>query len=216
MTYSDKPVVSTPAIEEPGTSSPIAITRRKILTAAAAVPAAGVVGWGNALAQEPERGIVGSKAPELDCEFWLDGNGEPGSFSMDAQRGKWVYMKLWQSWCPGCHSLGFPALKKMTDAFKDDDRVVTVAIQTVFEGHSTNTGDKVREMQLRYDIPIPMGHDPGSKTESGYPNTMLGYRTGGTPWQVLIAPDGSVVFDGFRVDSDKMIEVLKEEVKKLG
>jgi len=193
-------------------------TRRRILTAASALPVVAGLGSLSAHAQEqPERGIVGSAAPELDCEFWLDANGEPTEkFSMQAQRGKWVYMKLWQSWCPGCHSLGFPALKKVTDAFADDDRVQTLAIQTVFEGHSTNTGDKVREMQLRYEIPIPMGHDPGSKTESGYPNTMLSYRTGGTPWQVLIAPDGSVVFDGFRVNVDRVIEVLKEEVVKLG
>jgi len=189
------------------------MNRRDLLKAAAAVPPA--LAMPAAFAQdEPKRGIVGSMAPELDVDFWLGPDGESASFSMDAQRGKWVYMKLWQSWCPGCHSLGFPALQKVTEAFIDEDRVVTLGVQTVFEGHGVNTDDKVREMQLRYDLPIMMGHDPGNKTATGYPNTMISYRTGGTPWQVIIAPDGRVVFDGFRVDAEQVISTIREDLAK--
>jgi len=191
------------------------MNRRDLLKAAAAIPPA--LAAPIAFAQEkPERGIVGSIAPELNVDFWIDPQGNPGSFSLDAQRGKWVYMKLWQSWCPGCHSLGFPALKKVTDAFIDEDKVVTLGVQTVFEGHGVNTGDKVREMQLRYDLPIFMGHDPGEKTATGYPNTMVSYLTGGTPWQVIIAPDGRVVFDGFRVNADNVISTIREDIAKSG
>jgi len=189
------------------------MNRRDILKAAAAVPPALFIP--SAFAQEQrKRGIVGSIAPELDVEFWIDAAGNPATFSMDEQRGKWVYMKLWQSWCPGCHSSGFPTLKKVTDAFIDEDKVVTLGIQTVFEGHHTNTADKVREMQLRYDLPIIMGHDPGEKTATGYPNTMISYLTGGTPWQVIIAPDGQVVFDGFRVDANQVISTIREDLAK--
>jgi len=187
------------------------ITRRNLLTNAVALPAV-MFPFSNLQSAENERGIVGQEAPELNAQFWLDGSGEKSEFSMTAQRGKWVYLKCWQSWCPGCHSHGFPTLQKITDAFAGDDRVITLAVQTVFEGHETNTAEKVRETQERYDLDIFMGHDPGKANESGYPNTMLSYRTGGTPWQVLIAPDGTVVFDGFRVDPEKLISVVKEQL----
>lgn len=193
------------------------LTRRDLLGATALAPVAaglGIAGINTATAQE--RGIVGKMAPELDCEFWIDGKGEPTTFSLNEQRGKWVYMKFWQSWCPGCHSAGFPALQHVTEAFKDEDRVVTLAIQTVFEGHDFNSGDKVRETQLRYELEIPFAHDPGSKTESGYPNTMIGYLSGGTPWQVIVAPDGTVVYDGFRVDAAGVVEYFSQELKKMG
>ncbi len=190
----------------------VSLTRRKLLHAGVATPLL-LLPFARSRADENERGIVGAQAPELDVQSWIDPDGNPGQFSLTEQRGKWVYLKCWQSWCPGCHSHGFPNLKKVTDAFIDEDRVVTVAIQTVFEGHEVNTGDKVRQTQQRYELPIYMGHDPGKATESGYPNTMLAYRTGGTPWQVLIAPDGTVVFDGFRVNVDKLISVLQQELE---
>jgi len=187
------------------------ISRRNFLASTAALPVA-LMPFAASYSTDNERGIAGQTAPELNVQFWLDGSGEKADFSMDAQRGKWVFLKCWQSWCPGCHSHGFPTLQKVTNAFKDEDRVVTVAIQTVFEGHDTNTAEKVRETQERYELDIFMGHDPGKINDHGYPNTMMSYRTGGTPWQVLVAPDGTVVFDGFRVDPEKLITYLKQEL----
>lgn len=185
--------------------------RRSLIAATAALPGT-LLPFAAPIAADNDRGITGQQAPELNVKYWLDGSGQPSSFNLTAQKGKWVYLKCWQSWCPGCHSHGFPNLQKITNAFADDDRVVSVAIQTVFEGHDVNTQDKLREMQERYDLPIFMGHDPGKETESGYPNTMLSYRTGGTPWQVLISPQGTVLFDGFQVDMEKLITLLKTEL----
>lgn len=182
---------------------PKSVSRRRILLAAGVVPVI-ATGWLPG-ARANDRGIVGRIAPELEAEFWLDAEGEPSGFSMTAQRGKWVYLKCWQSWCPGCNSHGFPALQRIAEEFHEEPRVVPVGIQTTFEGHRVNTADKVREMQMRYDLRIPMGHDPGKRNSDGYPNTMRAYRTGGTPWQVIIAPNGRVVYDGFQVNPDRVI-----------
>ncbi len=183
--------------------------RRRFAAALAALPATTLIGLD---ARAQERGITGRSAPELDAEFWLDGDGNPTSFSMLAQRGKWVHLKCWQSWCPGCHEHGFPALKKISDAFAGEARVVNVGLQTTFEGHNINTGDKVREMQLRYDLPIVMGHDPGRRNPDGYPNAMRAYRTGGTPWHIFIDPSGVVAYNGFSVDADKAIALIRESL----
>jgi thiol-disulfide isomerase/thioredoxin len=188
--------------------------RRRLTGALIALPASTL--WSiEALGQNmPKRGIVGRSAPELDVEFWLDADGKRTTFSMLAQRGKWVHLKCWQSWCPGCHAHGFPVLKKISDAFVDEPRVVNVGIQTTFEGHGVNTGDKVREMQLRYTLPIVMGHDPGRRNSDGYPNTMRTYRTGGTPWHVIIEPGGTVIYDGFSVNADKVIAFIRERLTR--
>ena len=72
-----------------------------------------------------------------------------------------MFLKCFQNWCPACHSSGFPALKKFSDTFADHPAVSIAAVQTVFEGFRSNTKDAVRDLQLRYDLPVSMGHDPG-------------------------------------------------------
>lgn len=121
-------------------------------------------------------------------------------------------LKCFQDWCPGCHSSGFPALKKFADAFWDHPDVAIAGIQTVFEGFSTNTRDDVRKLQLQYQLPIVMGHDPGNPDGDHRPSTMKSFRTGGTPWIIVIAPDGRVVFNDFHVNVDRLIEYVGEQV----
>ena len=186
------------------------VSRRELLqygvmtAGAAALPLAGV-----SSAAPAGYGIQGRVAPELDVEYWIDAGGESSAFRLADHAGKWVFLKCFQSWCPGCHSHGFPALKQISDALADNPGVAFAAIQTVFEGHFTNTVDKLREIQLRYDLRLPMGHDPG--IEGGHPKTMVDYRTGGTPWMVLISPDRQVVFNDFGIDADRAIAFLQNQ-----
>jgi hypothetical protein len=37
---------------------------------------------------------------------------------------------------------------------------------------------------------------------------MLDYRTGGTPWMILISPQRKVVYNNFNINVDKVIEYL--------
>ena len=98
-------------------------TRRAWLrysTLGAAAAALGIAGFRTptASAQSDSRyGIVGREAPELEVGYWIDEHGKSASFSMAKAREKWVYLKCFQNWCPGCHAHGFPALKKVADAF---------------------------------------------------------------------------------------------------
>ena len=186
--------------------------RRTVMAGAAAAAVAGTLPASVTAQGKPERGILGRQAPELLVPFWIDANGEPSSFSLAEAKGKWVFLKCFQAWCPGCHSSGFPTLKKVTDAFIDEPRVVPVGLQTVFEGFSTNTQDRVREMQLRYDLPIHMGHDAGEPEGIHHPITMLNYRTGGTPWIIVIHPEGHVVYNDFHIDAGKLIDYLKAQL----
>ena len=47
-------------------------------------------------------------APELEVGYWIDANGKPASFSLAENEGKWVFLKCFQNFCPGCHKFGFP------------------------------------------------------------------------------------------------------------
>jgi len=166
----------------------------------------------NVKAQAPTKyGIVGRKAPELTIDYWIDKDGKSTQFNVSDHQGKWVFLKCFQSWCPGCHSHGLPAVKKISEALVDNPNIVFAGIQTVFEGHFVNTIAKVRKTQVQYNLQFPMGHDVDE--DDGAPSTMRNYRTGGTPWMILINPEGYVVFNDFGINEDKAIEYLKDVTK---
>ena len=45
---------------------------------------------------------------------------------------------------------------------------------------------------------------------------MMRYKTGGTPWLVVINPEGIVIFNDFSIHVDKAIQFLQEEKAKRG
>ncbi len=77
-------------------------------------------------------------------------------------------------------------------------------VQTVFEGAETNTSERLRETQLRYALKLPFGHDPAPEGEN-YPTVMADYHTRGTPWFIVINPQGEVFFNDFRLDADRFL-----------
>lgn len=156
-------------------------------------------------------GLVGSIAPELDIERWVDGAGKVISpVKLADYAGKFKVLYCFQSWCPGCHSAGLPSLQKMVDALAEDDKVAFLAIQSVFEGHESNTYEKMLEVQKKYDLHIPFGQDEGNAGTGNIATTMRNYRTGGTPWFIFIDQDDRVVFNEFHLDPDKAIDYLRD------
>lgn len=149
------------------------------------------------------------KAPEFEVNNWIDANGnkiEP--IKLSGFKGKFKVIYCFQSWCPGCHSKGLPDLKKMVEELTVNKNVVFLAIQTVFEGHESNTYEKVIETQKQYDLKIPFGHDAGVDGKS-ISNIMKNYQTGGTPWFLFIDKHDNVVFSDFHLNPDAAIAFLK-------
>ena len=99
--------------------------------------------------------------------------------------------------------MGFPTLKKITQAYTDNDQVRFLAIQTVFEGYDFNTPDKLRKNQVKYALKIPMAHAAGNPDTHKAPKIMRSYRSGGTPWTVIVDPTGRVIYNGFHVEFDQ-------------
>ncbi len=152
-------------------------------------------------------GLTGGPAPELRVDEWLDGNDLPRRIAdIDAPI---IYLYAFQSWCPGCHSHGFPTLAAVKEHYEKAgkaDLVEFIAIQTVFEGHETNTAEAALKSVKEHGLEdIALGHDSGHP-----PKTMADYRTGGTPWTVLIGPDREIIGQGFQADPTKVIEIIDE------
>lgn len=118
-------------------------------------------------------------APNWSIEQWLDKDGKTmeNPISLSDYDHRFLVIFAFQSWCPGCHSHGFPSLKTLIDAFKDDDRIAFLAIQTVFEGYEANTLETTRETQKKYNLNIPFGYDPGIAQLHGRPSIMENYET---------------------------------------
>ena len=151
--------------------------------------------------------IKNQRAPELRVPRWINEKGQDRKPLKLADLGtgyKLIY--CFQSWCPGCHSHGFPTLKKIINTLQDKDFGFAV-IQTVFEGESENGFEKLRETQKRYNLKIPFGHDP---KDGHYPSFMEDYQTRGTPWFCVIDPDGKLVYSDFSLDADAFINAFSQ------
>jgi len=156
-------------------------------------------------------GILGQQAPELTVEQWIDSNGnKTGPYKLSNFKNKYKVIYCFQAWCPGCHSIGLPSLKKMTTSLANSNKVAFLAIQTVFEGKNSNTLQRMLEIQKQYNLKIPFGHDDGKNTPRKISSTMQNYRTGGTPWFIIIDESNKVIFNDYHLNTDKVIEYLKD------
>jgi thiol-disulfide isomerase/thioredoxin len=157
-----------------------------------------------------ETGIGGLPAPALENIRWIDENGdERGPLSLAGLGQSFKILYFFQDWCAGCHAYGFPTFMRLTEELRDKE-VGLAAIQTVFEGTDVNTFDRLRENQRRYALRIPFGHAVAdSASADAVPAIMEAYRSGGTPWFVVIAPDNRVVYNGFRLDAENLVQTLR-------
>jgi hypothetical protein len=157
-----------------------------------------------------ETGIADLPAPPLEYVSWIDENGDERSPLDLAELGQgFKILYFFQNWCAGCHAHGFPTFVTLAEKLRDKG-VGMAAIQTVFEGSEVNTFDRLRENQRRYGLRVPFGHAAAdSASADAVPSLMKAYRTGGTPWFVVIAPDGRVVYDGFRLDAEALVQALQ-------
>jgi thiol-disulfide isomerase/thioredoxin len=158
-------------------------------------------------ASAQRRGIVGRQAPPWQVDTWFQLPADSSTLNVQDYRGKVLYLYGFQSWCPGCHSRGFPTLVELIQRFKDDDRVAFVAIQTTFEGFATNTPSKALATAKQYNLSIPVGHSGIDGRRSGF---LRDYRTGGTPWTIIIDSEGVVRFNDFHIDPDKAQHLIEQ------
>lgn len=155
-------------------------------------------------------GILDQRAPELGVTQWIGASGQPlADYGLHKMPGVYKLIFCFQDACPGCHLTGFPALAKVVDAFRGSTFVSFAAVQTVFEDFESNTYERMVAAQRKAALPIPFGHDAGEGRAGAGSVLMHRFRNGGTPWFILVDPDGVVIYNNFRIDADKLIASLK-------
>ncbi|MBT3236651.1 MAG: TlpA family protein disulfide reductase [Bdellovibrionales bacterium] len=160
-------------------------------------------------------GILGRQAPEFNDLEWKSAKGKKITIpSVAEHKGKVIILKFWQSWCPGCLSRGLPTLKKLQNRFEGDERVKIYSAQTVFEGFGTNDKRKIISIRKRYDLTIPIAHDDGLTHKKKRSVLMTRFRSGGTPWFVIIDTNGKVVFNNFHLNFDKTVLYIEKVLLK--
>ncbi|MCH7871991.1 MAG: TlpA family protein disulfide reductase [Planctomycetes bacterium] len=170
-----------------------------------------VAGFSSVVAnQRPKPGIVNQAAPSWGVTEWINLPEKKTTLDMADFEGKVVYLFCFQSWCPGCHSRGFPTLKKVMSRFADNDDVAFVAIQTVFEGFASNTFDHAKQVARKYELKIPVGQS-GKRGKRSH--VMVRYRTGGTPWVIIIDRDGMVRYNDFHIGVDRADKLIRAALK---
>lgn len=153
-------------------------------------------------------GILYQRAPSWGVSEWFQLPAGKATLDVDDFKGKVIYLYCFQNWCPGCHSHGFPLLQKLTNYYKDNDLVKFVAVQTTFEGFFTNTFEGAQKIAERYNLKIPVGQSGNNGQLS---QLMRNYRTGGTPWSIVIDKKGIVQFNDFHIyeaDAIRLIDGL--------
>lgn len=159
--------------------------------------------------ERPGLGVLDAPAPAWEVDTWFNLPAGKGTLDIADYKGKVVYLYGFQSWCPGCHSQGFPTMQKLISKFDKADDVAFVAVQTTFEGYDTNTAAKAKATGERYNLSIPIGHSGAEGKRSAL---MRSYKTGGTPWTIIIDKDGVVRYNDFHItpeQGEKLIGALR-------
>jgi len=153
-------------------------------------------------------GILGQDAPEITVDKWMHIPKGQEIPTPESLKNKVVYMYCYQSWCPGCHSSGFPTLKEVSAEFKDSDDVEFIVVHTVFEGFSVNTPAKWKSVADRHGLHhLRFAH---SGTEKQRSSIMRNFKTRGTPWTVIIGKDGKVKYNAFHIKPNEASKLIKE------
>jgi hypothetical protein len=95
----------------------------------------------------------------------------------------------------------------LADRFGDSDKVAFLSIQTPFEEFSDNTESKIQSAAEKFGLKIPFGH---LVKTPGFHSVNTAYKTGGTPWWVIVNPEGKVDYNGFYLNPDVAVENLEK------
>ena len=136
-----------------------------------------------------------SKAPEWNISEWMKGPGK----SLSDLKGQVVIIDFFQLWCPGCNKFSIPLMAQWEKEFAieiETQKLTLLSIHTVFEGHSYQTNTRLKEYIKEKNFNHPVGVDnqtPGKR----FPDTMIKYRTRGTPEMAFIDKWGNLRFQQF-------------------
>lgn len=120
----------------------------------------------------------------------------PEPLSLEALRGRVVYVLAFQMLCPGCAGEAVPQALRVRQCFAERDLAV-IGLHTVFEHHEAQgTPAALQAFLHEYRIGFPVGIDRAG-VQSGLPRTMAHYSMRGTPTELLFDRAGRLRLQHF-------------------
>ncbi len=150
------------------------------------------------------------QAPEWVVSEWFNSDG----FTLKEMRERVVIIDFFQLWCPGCNRFSIPLMEKWDQKYRGCNDIQLIGIHSVFEGHDHQTPERLRQYIKEKNITYPVGIDDHA-SDQGTPETMIRYRTRGTPEMAIIDKRGNIRFQHFGgfnpADAEKLINELLAE-----
>jgi len=128
----------------------------------------------------------GPLAPPWRTTEWFN---TPTPLTLEALRGKVVFVHAFQMLCPGCVEYGIPQAKRVAELFEGTGLVV-VGLHTVFEHHEAMGVESLRAFLHEYRVRFPVGVDAPADDGGMISQTMQAYGMQGTPTSLLIDAEG--------------------------
>ncbi len=106
--------------------------------------------------------------------------------------------------------------KALEAAFSSEPRVRFLYFHTVFEGFATNSFENGLKSLEKHAIKSAYAHDPGDPARRQPSSVMAGYHTRGTPWTIIVGPDGVVDFSAFTPAApEDLIEIVRRALARI-
>ncbi len=129
----------------------------------------------------------------------LDGH----KITKESVAGKVVVFDMWATWCGWCFR-SFPNLEKVYQIYKDNDKVVIVAVSS---DDPSVTDAQVKDSFEKANLHIPIARDLRETAKSAF-------QVSAWPTMILLGPDGTLqdLEKGYRAD---LAEALPKKLEKL-
>lgn len=153
---------------------------------------------------------IGSKAPALDIEHWLqDGNGffEPVK---EFDSGKVYVVEFWATWCGPCIA-SMPHLAELQNKYRGRDvQIISVSDETVDEvkdllsQDNEQVGKTFDEITSAYSLTV----DPDRSVHVGY---MEAAKQQGIPTSFIVGKSGLIEWIGHPMELDAPLEAVVDD-----
>ncbi|MEO1528805.1 MAG: TlpA disulfide reductase family protein [Planctomycetota bacterium] len=166
---------------------------------------------------------IGSKAPSLDIEHWIqDGDGRYAHIT-DFESGKVYVVEFWATWCGPCIA-SMPHLAELQTRFRDSDvQIISISDESVDEieaflkRKNPEVGKSFAEITSAYSLTT----DPDGSSHKDY---MEAAQQNGIPTSFIVGKSGVVEWIGHPAELDEPLaavtdgswdrEAFKEQLKE--
>lgn len=132
---------------------------------------------------------------ELSASRWFNAPPSTTLASLRGERRRVVVVLAFQMLCPGCVSTAIPQVKKVHEAF-GEEQLAVAGLHTVFEHHEAMTPVALEAFLHEYRVRFPVAVDAPSP-DGAIPTTMAAYEMRGTPTLLVFDRDGQLRLNHF-------------------